>query len=59
MARVRKDRGVVFGTSAMSSRNRPVMGGNPFQNASNVSSQFGSSLSRSPVYTGRQKSMRR
>jgi len=59
MARVRKDRGVVFGTSAMSSRNQPVMGGNQLQNASNVSSQFGSSLSRSPVYLGRQRSMRR
>lgn len=59
MARIRNDRGVVFGMSGMSSRNTPIAGGNPYQNRSNVSSQFGSSLSRSPIYLGRQKSMRR
>jgi hypothetical protein len=59
MSRVRKDRGTVFGTSSMSSRNRPVSGGNPYQSASNVASNFGTSLSKSPVYMGRKKSMRR
>ena len=59
MARMRRDRGVVFGTSGTSSRNQPVMGGNQFQNASNVPLHFGSSLSRAPVYLGRKRSMRR
>jgi len=59
MARIRNDRGVVFGMSGMSSRNQPLAGGNPYQARSNVSSQFGTSLSRNPIYVGRQKSMRR
>lgn len=59
MSRLRKDRGAVFGSTPLSSRNRPMAGGNPFQAASNVSSNFGSSLSKQPVYTGRKKSMRR
>ena len=59
MSRLRKNRGTVFGTNSMSSRNRPVAGGNALQSAANVASNFGTSLSRSPVYMGRQKSMRR
>jgi hypothetical protein len=62
MARNTKSRGVVFGTRSMSPKYQQqneviTNGGSPMQ--SPVATQFGASLSRTPIYLGRQKSMRR
>lgn len=61
MARnIRSDRGVVFGTQSMSNATAPkVIYTNPTHAQSAVNGQFGTSLSKSPVYLGRQKTMRR
>jgi len=61
MARSTKTRGVVFGTQSMSSQYQQptVAPAGSFQSQSNVATQFGASLSKTPVYLGRQKTMRR
>ena len=61
MARNTKTRGVVFGTQSMSptyKQNEIIKGGGSSMQ-SPVATQFGASLSRTPIYLGRQKSMRR
>lgn len=60
MARNTNTRGVVFGTQSMSpTYQQQIVKGNSLTSQSNVATQFGASLSRTPIYMGRQKTARR